>query len=81
MDVARDECVAVMGASGAGKSLLLRRIAGMDPVEAVEAVKYQILLMFLLCGASMLAAMGTAYMAMRSLTDSPGRLRLDRLPH
>jgi putative ABC transport system permease protein len=53
-------------------------IAGMDPVEAV---KYQILVMFLLCGASMLAAMGAAYMAMRNLTDLRGRLRLDRLTH
>lgn len=51
-------------------------IAGMDPVEAV---KYQILIMFLLCGASGLAAMGAAYAAMRRLTDARGRLRLDRL--
>lgn len=39
-------------------------IAGMDPIDAA---KYQILLMFLLCG------------AMRRLTDERGRLRLDRL--
>ncbi|ANN71047.1 ABC transporter permease [Bordetella bronchialis] len=51
-------------------------IAGMDPVEAA---KYQILLMFLLCGASALAAMGAAYAAMKRLTDARDRLRLDRL--
>lgn len=51
-------------------------IAGMDPVEAA---KYQILLMFLLCGASGLAAMGAAWLAMRRLTDARDRLRLDRL--
>ena len=51
-------------------------IAGMDPIDAA---KYQILLMFLLCGASGMAAMGAAYGAMRRLTDERGRLRLDRL--
>jgi putative ABC transport system permease protein len=51
-------------------------IAGMDPVEAV---KYQILIMFLLAGASALAAIGAAWGAMRRLTDTRGRLRLDRL--
>lgn len=51
-------------------------IAGMDPIDAAE---YQILLMFLLCGASGMAAMGAAYGAMRRLTDDRGRLRLDRL--
>jgi putative ABC transport system ATP-binding protein len=33
MDVARGECVGIMGASGAGKSLLLRQIADLDPGE------------------------------------------------
>lgn len=51
-------------------------IAGMDPIDAA---KYQILLMFLLCGASGMAAMAAAYGAMRRLTDERGRLRLDRL--
>jgi putative ABC transport system permease protein len=51
-------------------------IAGMDPVEAV---KYQILIMFLLSGASGMAAMIAAYGAMRKLSDGRGRLRLDRL--
>ncbi|MCY1521588.1 putative iron export permease protein FetB [compost metagenome] len=51
-------------------------IAGMDPIEAA---KYQILLMFLLCGASGMAAIGAAYGAMRRLTDERGRLRLDKL--
>lgn len=51
-------------------------IAGMDPVEAV---KYQILLMFLLAGASAVAALTIAFLAIRRLTDKRQRLRLDRL--
>ncbi len=51
-------------------------IAGMDPVEAV---KYQILLMFLLAGASGVAALVIAEMTLRRLTDARERLRLDRL--
>ncbi|MDQ7997835.1 MAG: iron export ABC transporter permease subunit FetB [Luteibacter sp.] len=51
-------------------------LAGADPVDAV---KYQILLLILLTGASCLAAMGTAYGAMARLHDDRMRLRLDRL--
>jgi putative ABC transport system permease protein len=51
-------------------------LAGLDPLEAV---KYQILLMFLLAGASGLAALAIAYAAIRRLTDDRQRLRLDRL--
>ena len=51
-------------------------LAGLDPLQAV---KYQILLMFLLAGASGLSALTTAYAAMRRLTDDRQRLRLDRL--
>ena len=51
-------------------------LAGMDPVEAV---KYQILLMFLLAGSSGLTAVGIAFLAARRLTDTRERLRLDRL--
>lgn len=51
-------------------------LAGLDPLEAV---KYQILLMFLLAGASGLSALVIAYTAMRRLTDARQRLRLDRL--
>ena len=51
-------------------------LAGMDPVEAV---KYQILLLFLLAGAGGLAAAGAVYLAARSITDDRHRLRLDRL--
>jgi putative ABC transport system permease protein len=51
-------------------------LAGLDPLEAV---KYQILLMFLLAGASGLSAAVIAYLALRHLTDDRQRLRLDRL--
>ena len=51
-------------------------IAGMDPMEAV---KYQILLLFLLTGASGLASAGAVYLAARSMTDERQRLRSDRL--
>ncbi len=51
-------------------------LAGLDPLEAV---KYQILLMFLLAGASGLSALAIAFAAMRRLTDDRQRLRLDRL--
>ena len=51
-------------------------LAGADPVEAV---KYQILLMFLLAGASGLTSLSIAYLARNRLTDGRQRLRLDRL--
>ena len=51
-------------------------LAGVDPVEAV---KYQILLLFLLTGAGVAAAAGAVWLAARSVTDERQRLRLDRL--
>jgi putative ABC transport system permease protein len=51
-------------------------LAGADPVDAV---KYQILLLILLTGASCLAAVGTAYGAVARLSDDRDRLRLDKL--
>jgi putative ABC transport system permease protein len=51
-------------------------LAGMDPLDAV---KYQILLMFLLAGASGLVAVSVAMLAARRFTDERQRLRLDRL--
>jgi putative ABC transport system permease protein len=51
-------------------------LAGADPVEAV---KYQILLLILLTGASCLAAVGVAFAATSRLADERDRLRLDRL--
>jgi putative ABC transport system permease protein len=51
-------------------------LAGMDPIEAV---KYQILLMFLLAGSSGIAALSIAYLTLRRLTDERHRLRIDRL--
>jgi putative ABC transport system permease protein len=45
----------------------------------MEAVKYQVLLMFLLAGGSGLASVGMAFLAAGRLTDGRQRLRLDRL--
>lgn len=50
-------------------------LAGMDPINAV---KYQILLLFLLAGSSGLASVGTVFLASRSIGDERERLRLDR---
>ncbi len=51
-------------------------LAGLDPMQAV---KYQILLMFLLAGSSGLAAVLVAGLTLRRLTDPRQRLRLDRV--
>ncbi|HEX8784779.1 MAG TPA: iron export ABC transporter permease subunit FetB [Telluria sp.] len=51
-------------------------LAGMDPMQAV---KYQILLMFLLAGASGVAAVGAALLGARAISDERQRLRVDRL--
>jgi UDP-glucose/iron transport system permease protein len=51
-------------------------LAGMDPIEAV---KYQILLMFLLSGGSGLGSVAVVYLAARHLTDARQRLRIDRV--
>jgi putative ABC transport system permease protein len=51
-------------------------LAGLDPMEAV---KYQILLMFLISGGAGLASVAVVFLAVRQLTDRRHRLRLDRL--
>lgn len=51
-------------------------LAGIDPVEAA---KYQILIMFLIAGATALAVLTGALSAIHLLTDERHRLRLDRL--
>ena len=51
-------------------------LAGIDPMEAV---KYQILLMFLLSGGAGMSAVAVVFLAARRLTDGRHRLRLDRL--
>ena len=53
-------------------------LAGMDPMDAV---RYQILLMFLLAGGSGMSATLAVYLAARSVTDERHRLRLERLQH
>lgn len=51
-------------------------LAGMDPNQAV---KYQILTLFLLSGATGLAACAAVYLGAWRMTDARHRLRLDRL--
>lgn len=51
-------------------------LAGVDPAEAV---KYQILIMFLISGATGLGVLAATLAAARRLSDSRQRLRLDRL--
>ncbi|MDB6000486.1 MAG: Iron export transporter permease subunit FetB, partial [Rhizobacter sp.] len=51
-------------------------LAGMDPMDAVT---YQILLLFLLTGAGAMASAGSVYLAAKSVTDDRQRLRFDRL--
>lgn len=48
-------------------------------VEPVEAVKYQILIMFLIAGGTALGAVTAVLGAARRMTDGRHRLRLDRL--
>jgi putative ABC transport system permease protein len=51
-------------------------LAGVDPVEAV---KYQILIMFLIAGGTGLGVLVAVGLGARRLTDGRHRLRLDRL--
>lgn len=51
-------------------------LAGVDPGEAV---KYQILIMFLLAGSTSLGVLGAVALAVRRLSDGRHRLRLDRV--
>ncbi len=51
-------------------------LAGIDPVEAA---KYQIMIMFLIAGATAIAVLSAAIAAIHLLTDDRHRLRLDRL--
>ena len=48
-------------------------------VEPVEAVKYQILIMFLIGGGTGLGSFAAVMSGAKRLTDSRHRLRLDRL--
>ena len=51
-------------------------LAGIDPVEAA---KYQVLIMFLIAGATAIAVLAGALASVHLLTDDRHRLRLDRL--
>ena len=48
-------------------------------VEPMEAVKYQLLIMFLIAGGTGIGVIGAVMVGARRLTDSRQRLRLDRL--
>ncbi|MCH9808599.1 MAG: iron export ABC transporter permease subunit FetB [Alphaproteobacteria bacterium] len=51
-------------------------LAGLDPIEAT---KYQIMIMFLIAGATALGVVIAGYAAVMLVTDARHRLRLDRL--
>jgi putative ABC transport system permease protein len=51
-------------------------LAGIEPMEAV---KYQLLIMFLIAGGTTLGVLGAVLAGARRLTDNRHRLRLDRL--
>ncbi|MCG8507826.1 MAG: ABC transporter permease, partial [Rhodospirillales bacterium] len=48
-------------------------------VEPIDAVKYQIFIMFLLAGATGIGVLVAVFGAVGRLTDARHRLRLDRL--
>ena len=48
-------------------------------IEPIEAVKYQLLIMFLIAGSTTLGAVTAVFVGLYRLTDSRARLRLDRL--
>ena len=51
-------------------------LAGIDPVEAA---KYQVMIMFLIAGATAIAVLAGGLLAVHLMTDERHRLRLDRL--
>jgi putative ABC transport system permease protein len=51
-------------------------LAGADPVQAVA---YQIVIMFMLCGATALGGMLLGLLVFRSLVGEPGRIRFERV--
>ena len=48
-------------------------------VEPMEAVKYQLLIMFLIASGTTLGVLGAVLAAARRLTDARYRLRLERM--
>ena len=71
----------INGMSAAGLVALPGMMTGqiLAGVEPVEAVKYQILIMFLIAGGTGLGLFASVFFARSRLTDSHHRLRLDRL--
>jgi len=48
-------------------------------VEPLEAVKYQLMIMFMIAGGTTLGAVTAVFVGLHRLTDNRDRLRLDRL--
>ena len=71
----------INGMSAAGLVSLPGMMTGqiLAGVAPVEAVKYQILIMFLIAGGTGLGLFTAVSVARRRLTDTRDRLRLDRL--
>jgi len=71
----------INGMSAAGVVSLPGMMTGqiLAGIEPVEAVKYQILIMFLIAGGTGLGLYTAVFLTARRLTDSRHRLRLDRL--
>lgn len=51
-------------------------VSGMEPMQAI---KYQIVIMFLIAGATMMGTLGVVYLSFLNLFDSAHRFRRDRL--
>ncbi len=69
-------CVAATGLVSLPGMMTGQILAGVDPVEAV---KYQLLVMFLIGGGTALGVFAAVMAGARRLTDARHRLRLDRL--
>lgn len=68
--------MAVMGLVSLPGMMTGQILAGTDPSEAV---RYQIVIMFMIASATALGVMGMVFLSFRTLFDSGHRLRLDRL--
>ena len=81
--VEKGECVGLTGRSGIGKTQLFQSLPGMmtgqiwGGTPPVEAVTYQILIMFLIAGGTGFGVVSAIWMSGWRLFDERHRLRLD----